>query len=166
MKLLLLLTLAFLLLGCVAVAESKGRPIDKGPPPGRAKHFTPTPEPCITEHLTAALGGNLSTTVTLAPGDELDLQAVYMNWSEGEQFINVSVTWLGNQEELELPAEWVTFSIEQFCVEANGFQNVAITVNVPRNAELGEYMGFFDFEVCNGSIACVSVAARLRLTIA
>ena len=164
MKLLLLLTLTFLLFGCVAVAESKGRPIDKGPPPGRAKHFTPTPEPCITEHLTAALGGNLSTTVTLAPGDELDLQAVYMNWSDGEQFINVSVTWLGNQEELELPAEWVTFSTTQFCVEANGFQNVAITVNVPRNADSGEYQGFFQFAACKGLI-CVAVAARLRLTV-
>ena len=157
MKLLMLL-LAVLLMGCVGVVEGKGRPTDKGLPPGQARN-------CNTQHLQAALGGNLSTDATLAPGEELGLYATYMNWSDGKQLVNVSVTWIGDQPELRLPAEWVTFDTTQFCVQANDYRRVEIVVTVPLDASPGRYMGLFDFSVCK-ELICVSVAARVRLTVA
>lgn len=166
MKLLLLFATTLFLMGCVTVVEGRGRPVDKGPPPGLAKQITPTPIPtCQTGETTATLSGTSSINITVSRGDEMPLRmATALNWTDYDQWWTTTVSYFADQPEARLPAEWITFEPAQFCIEAWDGQQVNISLAVPNSAKPDIYFGLLEFDVCR-NVYCAAVAIKATITV-
>ncbi len=161
MKLLLLLITALLLAGCVGIAEGKGRPVDKGPPPGKAKQVTPTPTCQSTIAAVAVSGSAVHETVSRGSRTLIDDFVVTNIW-EGE---TISVTMLVTSSGgTPLPPEWVEFVPSAFCLGFGEGEVVDVWLTVPHSARPGVYVGLFEADVCVG-IFCAGAAVRATITI-
>ncbi len=163
MKLLLLLITALLLLGCVGNIDARGRPTDKGLPPGLAKQITPTPT-CQSELVAAAISGS-AVFETLARGSNtLVSHPTVVNIWDGTLSMTMDVATLAGREGIPLPPEWVTFDPQAFCLEPGEGQRVDIWIAVPSNATRGLYFGLLRALSCIDN-SCAAAAIEATITV-
>lgn len=146
-----------LILGILALAFMAVAPAAQE----RANHHAPFKQ-CQTDELTASLSGS-TIRVTLEQGEKaLVGTPVYLNLSHGQQWVTTQVSYRQNQEETRLPAEWIDFRPDSFCLEAGENQKVEVWVSVPRRAEVDLYRGLLEFDVCHGNF-CAAAGVYLYL---
>ena len=163
MKTLLLLIAIFLLAGCVSIAEGKGRPVDKGLPPGLAKRVTPTLA-CQTELVAAAISGD-AVFETLARGSTtLVADPIVPNIWAGPLSMTMDVVTLAGREGIPLPPDWVTFEPQAFCLQPGQWERVDIWIAVPQGATTGLYFGLLRALSCLGN-SCAAAAIEATITV-
>ena len=157
MKYILLLALFIAFLATPVIAGRGGEPNRRASP-----HVTPS---CSSEYMSASLSGAF-IEATLAPGEQVVGFVTYYNRTEGQQWVVTSVRYVTDQEQLELPAKWVTFSPAKFCLEAGEVQVIEITIKVPRRASAGEYRALLHFAVSpQGGGVGVAVAIWAKIAV-
>ena len=150
-------------MGCVTVVEGRGRPVDKGPPPGLAKKVTPTPT-CQSDLVAAAISGD-AVDVTLALGSNtLVADPIVPNIWDGTLSMTMDVSRLAGREEIPLPPEWVTFIPQAFCLEPGESQRVDIWIAVPSSAQRGIYFGLLRALSCIDN-SCAAAAIEATITV-
>ena len=159
MKYIFLLALFIVFLATPVIAGRGGEPNRRASP-----HVTPS---CSSEYMSASLSGTF-IEATLAPGEQVVGFVTYYNRTEGQQWVVTSVRYVTDQEQLELPADWVVFVPSAFCLEANTSQVTEITVAVPKKATPGEYRALLAFTVSSegGSVgvgAAVAIWAKITV---
>lgn len=129
----------------------------------RANYHAPFKE-CQTDELTASLSGS-TIRVTLEQGEKALVGApTYLNLTHGQQWVTTQVSYRQDQEETRLPAEWVDFRPDSFCLEEGENQRVEVWVSVPHRAEVGLYRGLLEFDVCRENF-CAAAGVYLYLTV-
>lgn len=121
---------------------------------------------CQTRYLAASIGGDLRVDETIAPGSSFETAIFFLNRTDGKQYATTQVGHYADPPQFPLPSEWVTFEPSAFCVKAGKVQRVDITIAVPLDAVLSDYIGLLEFDVCKTKGAvCAAVASVALITV-
>jgi hypothetical protein len=112
--------------------------------------------------------GKISVDEPLSPGGLYHLPPVTVtNRGEEAGYYEMVVTYLHEQEELMPPAEWFEFGPENFYLEPDHSQTVAVTLEVATDARPGDYCAYIEARpvIENGGVT-IGVAAATKLSFA
>ncbi len=110
--------------------------------------------------------GNIKVEDALTPGGHYRLPtlSVLNTGSEPSQF-EVVVSFAADQREKRPPEEWFVFAPQRFSLEPAGAQAVAISLDLPANAEPGDYFAFLEAHpIAERQGVSIGVAAATKLS--
>ena len=113
--------------------------------------------------------GSIQVDEPLSPGGTYRIPPVgVINTGHVASSYSVRITYRFEQEQLEPPEDWFTFSPSEFRLEPADLETVRISVNLPITARPGDYFAFVEAfpvrETEQERGVSLSVAAATRLT--
>lgn len=131
----------------------------------------------LTSNVTADQGvgvgtGKIQVEEELKPGILYDLpDLVVLNTGDEASFYKVGLTYKTDQEEMQIPHNWIKFSESEFTLDSGQTKSVKMQVGVPLRAKPGKYFSYVSATVkaqTNEGETGVGIAAasKLYLTVA
>jgi hypothetical protein len=122
-------------------------------------------QPCLGTVGVGVGTGRIAVDEPLMPGGTYTLSSMtVLNTGDEPGNYTVEVTYLYGQPELRPPGEWVSFLPASFYLGPKQSKSVAITLNLPLDAEPGDYFCFLEAHpVMEGGGFRIGVAAATKL---
>ncbi|MGD9891340.1 MAG: NEW3 domain-containing protein [Dehalococcoidia bacterium] len=110
--------------------------------------------------------GRITVDQTLSKGGSYQLPSIGVrNPGTEHSTYRMAVSSLQSQPEREPPSDWFTFSPESFALEPGAAQPVRVTLEIPTDAEPGDYAALIQAQIApSGEGAQVGAAAASQLT--
>lgn len=112
----------------------------------------------------------INVTEELAPGDAYQLPTFgARNPGTDPTSYTIAVSYIDDQEAHQPPVEWFTFSPESFTLEAGQSRAVSTSLEVPPDAQAGQYSALIGPQIAaegSGAQVGAGAAARLSFTVA
>jgi hypothetical protein len=113
--------------------------------------------------------GIIQVDEPLLPGGHYNLPSLQvMNTGTEAGDYEVVIARMGEQQELEPPAEYIVISPAQFHLEAGASQTVSLSLSIPAKARPGDYLAYIEAHPvaeAGGTSVGVAAAAKLYFTI-
>ena len=122
-------------------------------------------QPCSAKVGVGVGTGRITVDELLMPGGTYKISSMsVINTGDEASNYSVKVTYLYEQKELRPPVEWVVFESKTFHLEPNEAEVVELRLNIPMNAEPGDYFCFLEAHpVTEGEGFRIGVAAASKL---
>jgi len=122
-------------------------------------------QPCLAKVGVGVGTGKITVDEPLMPGGTYKISSMsVLNTGDEASTYSVDVTYLHGQTELRIPEEWVVFTPETFYLNPQESKLVGVALNIPLDAEPGDYFCFLEAHpVTEGEGFRIGVAAATKL---